>query len=248
MANNKVKKKLSGDHLFGIIMTALVILILLSLFLFSDKLRRDNSNAPEYTSNTEYNIDIKNEPVLGDKNAPVTIVEYGDYKCPACGYFTNNIMTQLDADYIATGKIKFVFKNFPFIYTDSARAALYAEGVYDKLGNDAFWKFHKTIYEYQNTIYADENSQNEHKDMLTEKYLNKTVVDLFGKEKASSLKNIIDNDDYEKEVKTDYKQGKNDDVSSTPSIYVNGKKVYDPLSYDSVKGAIEEALNKGDVK
>lgn len=248
MAKKKAKKKLSGDQIFGIVMVVLVVVILLSLFLFSDKLRKDDPDTPQYTSGTEYNIDIKNEPVLGDKDAPITLVEYGDYKCPACGYFSNGIMPQLESDYVLTGKVKVVFKNYPFIYTDSTRAAVYSEGVYNKLGNDAFWKFHKAIYEYQNTYYADKNSQNEHKDMLTEAYLNKTAKNLFDEKQFEKLKDILNDKNLKKEVQADYKQGSGDDVSSTPSIFINGKKVYEPLNYAAVKGAIDEALESSNNK
>jgi protein-disulfide isomerase len=248
MAKKKSKKKLSGDQIFGIVMVVLVVVILLSLFLFSDKLRKENPDTPQYTSGTEYNIDIKNEPVLGDKDAPITLVEYGDYKCPACGYFSNGIIPQLESDYVSTGKVKVVFKNYPFIYTDSTRAALYAEGVYNKLGNDAFWKFHKAIYEYQNTYYANQNSQNEHKDMLTEDYLNKTAKTLFGEEKMELLKDILDDKSLKEEVQTDHKQGRNDNVSSTPSVFINGKQVHEPLNYDAIKGAIDEALESSSNK
>jgi len=248
MAKKKAKKKLSGDQIFGIVMVVLVFVILLSLFLFSDKLRKNESDTPQYTDGIEHKIDIKNEPTLGDENAPITLVEYGDYKCPACGYFSNGIMPQLEKEYVSTGQVKVVFKNYPFIYTDSTRAAVYAEGIYNKLGNDAFWKFHKAIYEYQNTYYANQNSQNEHKDMLTEKYLNKTSKTLFGEEKMELLKNILDDKSLKQEVQKDQKQGRNDNVSSTPSVFINGKEMYEPLNYDAIKGAIDEALESSNNK
>ncbi|NGY89037.1 thioredoxin domain-containing protein [Bacillus megaterium] len=118
----KAKKKISGDRIFGIVMVVLVVAILLSLFFFSDKLRKNDSDTPQYTDNVEHKIDIKNQPTIGEQDAPITLVEYGDYKCPACGYFSNGIMPQLEKDYVSTGKIKVVFKNYPFIYTDSTRA------------------------------------------------------------------------------------------------------------------------------
>lgn len=248
MAKKKAKKKLSGDQIFGIVMVVLVVVILLSLFLFSDKLRKNESDTPQYTDGIEHKIDIENEPTIGDESAPITLVEYGDYKCPACGYFSNGIMPQLEKDYVSTGQVKVVFKNYPFIYTDSTRAAVYAEGIYNKLGNDAFWKFHKAIYEYQNTYYANQNSQNEHKDMLTEKYLNKTSKTLFGEEKMELLKNILDDKSLKQEVQKDQKQGRNDNVSSTPSVFINGKEVYEPLNYDYIKGAIDEALESSNNK
>lgn len=248
--SKKKKAKMSGDKIFGIIMVVLIVVLIAAMIIFKNHSSSSStsSNSVDYTQETEHNIDVKNQPTLGNEDAPVTVVEYGDYKCPACGYFESNIFPQLEADYINTGKVKFVFKQYPFIYKDSARAAIYTEGVYAKLGNDAFWKLHKEIYNYQNTYYANNQSQNEQKDILTETYLDKTAKKLFGNEKGEELQNIVTNDDYKHSVNSDLKQGKNDDVSGTPAVYVDGKMVYQPLNYEYIKGAIDKALKNGEEK
>ncbi|MGF7535684.1 DsbA family protein [Bacillus mexicanus] len=240
-----MKNKNKGDIILGVSVSLIAILIIGSLFIFKDKFSSVNNDDsdPVYTLDEVTQINTKNDPVIGDSDAPVTIVEFGDYKCPACGYFSNSIYPELKTDYINTGKVKFIFKNFPFIADDSDRAAVYAEGVYKSLGNDAFWKLHESIYEYQNEIYKNNNSSNEKKDVITKKYLTKVSTKLFGSEKASKLKNILDNKEYEKAVKEDLKDADKSKIEGTPTIFVNGKKVVDALNYETIKGAIEEAQN-----
>ena len=51
--------------------------------------------------------------IKGDKNAPITLIEYASPTCPACKYFHDSIMPEIEAKYIATGKVKFVFREFP---------------------------------------------------------------------------------------------------------------------------------------
>jgi len=79
-----------------------VALIILGLFGF---IRGDNVVD---TSNL-----ITDEPFLGDENAPVTIVEFGDYQCPICQRFHANTLPQIKSEYIETGKVKYIFKDFP---------------------------------------------------------------------------------------------------------------------------------------
>lgn len=241
-------KKNRSDLIFGISVTIGAVIILVSFYLFKDQLKPklNQESVPEIA-----NVNIKNEPFIGDKDAPVTIVEYGDYKCPACGIFSNHIFTQIQADYIDNGQVKLVFKNYPFIFEDSTRTAVYGEGVYDVLGNDAFWKFHKTIFAYQNEIYGENLDQemiqeNEHKNIFTEKQLNYVAKELFGKNEAKKLNNILKEKEYKNEVSDDIKEAKSDKISSTPTIFINGEMSKEPLNYEALKASIDEALANKD--
>lgn len=240
-----MKNKNKGDIILGIVVSLVAIIIIGGLFIFKDKFSSVNNedSDPVYTLDEVTKIDTKDDPAIGDSDAPVTIVEFGDYKCPACGYFSNYIYPELKSDYIDTGKVKFVFKNFPFIADDSDRAAVYAEGVYKVLGNDAFWKLHESIYEYHNEIYKNNNSSNEKKDVITKKYLTKLSNKLYGSDKTNKLAKVLDNKEYEKAVKDDLNDADKAKIEGTPTIFVNGKKVVDSLNYETIKGAIEEAQN-----
>ncbi|WP_197490753.1 thioredoxin domain-containing protein, partial [Brevibacillus sp. SKDU10] len=86
--------------------------------------------------------DYEGQPYFGKETAKVKIVEFGDYKCPACKTFNEELVKQIYKAFVETGIAQFYFFQDPFIAVDSHRTALFAETVYGELGNDLFWKFH----------------------------------------------------------------------------------------------------------
>ncbi len=79
-------------------------------------------------------------PVLGNANAPVKIIEFGDYKCPSCQYFAQQIEPRLKKDFIDTGAASMHFMNFTIIGPDSNTAALAGQSIYHQ-SNDATGHF-----------------------------------------------------------------------------------------------------------
>ena len=86
------------------------------------------------------------DPILGNPNAPVTVIEYGAYACPACrSWHQAGIMEQILAEY--DGQVRFVFRDFPVISpTYDRMAANVAQCALDQ-GQDAFWAIHNALYE-----------------------------------------------------------------------------------------------------
>ncbi|NVK20218.1 MAG: DsbA family protein [Methylocystaceae bacterium] len=64
------------------------------------------------------------EAVMGDENAPVTIIEYASYTCSHCADFHNNVLPQIKKDYVDTGKVKVIFRDFPFERLGATAAVL----------------------------------------------------------------------------------------------------------------------------
>lgn len=82
-------------------------------------------------------------PILGDPDAPITIVEFGDYQCFYCNKFFHDTESQIHDNYIKTGKAKLVFKDFTIIGPDSVVSA-HAAHCSDEQGK--FWEYHDTLY------------------------------------------------------------------------------------------------------
>lgn len=82
-------------------------------------------------------------PVLGDPNAPITLVEFGDYQCYFCNQFFHTTEDKLFKNYVETGKVKVIFKDFTIIGPDSVTAA-HAAHCADDQGQ--FWKYHDILY------------------------------------------------------------------------------------------------------
>ena len=81
--------------------------------------------------------------ILGDPNAPVTLVEFGDYQCYFCNQFFHTTEDSLFKNYVETGKVKVIFKDYTIIGPDSNTAA-HAAHCADDQGQ--FWKYHDTLY------------------------------------------------------------------------------------------------------
>lgn len=82
-------------------------------------------------------------PYLGDENAPITLVEFGDYQCFFCNKFFHETEPAILKNYVETGKVKIIFKDFPIIGPDSIAAANAAHCANDQ---GKFWEYHDTLF------------------------------------------------------------------------------------------------------
>ena len=82
-------------------------------------------------------------PILGNPNAAVTLVEFGDYQCFFCNKFFHDTEEQLFKDYVETGKVKVIFKDFTIIGPDSIAAA---HGAHCADDQGMFWEYHDILY------------------------------------------------------------------------------------------------------
>ncbi len=184
------------------------------------------------TEGVQTTFDYSQMPVKGDANAPVKIVEFGDFKCPVCKLFNEQIVPKIQADFVENGTVSMHFANFPFIGPDSTIAALAAESVYHQ-NNDAFWKYLDEIYTNQ----KDENTNWATPDYLVQLAENaKLGID------TTKLRQDIDNKTYADQVNAQYKKGQELNIPGTPSIFINGVQYTGDLGdYNAIKAAIEKA-------
>src|SRR3989344_7320374 len=86
-------------------------------------------------------VSADDDPVLGDKNAPVTIIEFSDYQCPFCRKFWTEILPSIKSEYIDTGKVKFVYRDFPLtsIHPSAEPAAEATNCVREQGGDEAYF-------------------------------------------------------------------------------------------------------------
>jgi len=82
-------------------------------------------------------------PALGSKDAPITMIEFGDYQCFYCNKFYHTTEPDIMKNYVDTGKVKLVFKDFTIIGQDSVNAAHAAHCAQEQ---GKFWEYHDTLY------------------------------------------------------------------------------------------------------
>lgn len=179
-------------------------------------------------------IDVKNQPAIGNANAPVKIVEFGDFKCPSCKRFHDIVYPLLKKEYIDTGKVQLVFRNFQFIGTDSITAGMIGEAIYAQKP-EAFWKYYSLIYQNQkdeNTVWA------------TPEYILPLVKKHIPEIDINKINEDVKNEKYKQEVANDNSYARSLQLDGVPAVYVNGIAIDNPLDYRELKNQIEEELKK----
>lgn len=162
-------------------------------------------------------------PSKGPKDAVVTIVEFGDLQCPAC----KAAQPTIEALVAAEPNARFVFQNFPLeIHNWAAKGAAYADCV-GRASNDAFWKFVAKTYETQADITAENADEK-----LT------ALADGAGV-KGSEIAACAAKPETKAHVDASLALGKAVDVTGTPTLYINGRKVG---SVDSRMGDVYKNL------
>ncbi|WP_273831851.1 DsbA family protein [Guptibacillus sedimenti] len=228
MANSKNKKKNQATKLkqkpkawmYGLAAAAAVVIVVVIIMTTGSNSGGSSEEA-------------MNQPFLGDENAQVEVIEFGDYKCPYCKAFEQSFFPQIDQELIQTGDVKFTFMNYPFINVDSNRSAEFAEVVYQELGNDVFWEFHSLMYEKQ-------TEGTEQQDIYTEDYLFDTLKEITDEEKAEQVLTAFQDGAGEEAVEYDLKRAKDLDVSGTPALFVNGEP-FEGQTIEDLKKMVEEA-------
>ncbi|MEP6952071.1 MAG: DsbA family protein [Ginsengibacter sp.] len=142
--------------------------------------------------------------ILGNKNAPLELVEYGDYQCPHCGRAYPIIKEVQEA---IGDSLKFVFRNFPLSdpHPDAFNAAVAAEAA---ALQHRFWEMHDIIYENQEQL--------DWRSLLG--YAKKIGLDL------AAFKTDIEKDSVIGKVEYDFESGIRSGVNGTPSFFINGEK------------------------
>jgi len=82
-------------------------------------------------------------PILGNPNAPITLVEFGDYQCHFCNVFFHSTEDKILQKYVETGKVKMIFKDFNIIGPDSVNAS---HGAHCAKDQGLFWEYHDILY------------------------------------------------------------------------------------------------------
>ena len=177
------------------------------------------------------NINVPNQlPVEGDTNAKVTVIEFADFQCPFCGEWHKDVYPKLKSEYIDTGKIKFVFWPIAFLGEESNRAA---EASFCAKENQKFWQYHDTIYNNQN----GENEGAFTDDKLS---LLASEVGLDLESFNNCFKSRIYKPDIEDLTNNSVQYG----VTSTPTVFINGLKFEGVMPWENYKQIIETELAK----
>ena len=164
----------------------------------------------------------------GDLEAPVTVVEYGDYQCPYCGR-AYPIVKAVQNHF--GPRLRFVFRNFPLseIHPHAAQAAAAAEAAAER---GKFWEMHDRLYEHQNRLAE--------RDLVS--YASELGIESQGfLERMQSA-------EMASRVQEDFMSGVRSGVNGTPTFFINGARYDGSWDYADLVSAIEASMQKGAVE
>ncbi|PHG04274.1 thioredoxin domain-containing protein [Bacillus toyonensis] len=237
-----MKKKFVFFSFISVILT--IGLFFVMKYFQEQKVYKSSSKEP----GLEAILNIEGQPVIGDSNAPITIVEFFDLKCLPCLQWKKNIFPILKKEYIDTKKAKLVFINSPLKShgEDAYLGAIALEAAY-KQNKGSFSTLADKLFNYQETP-----------DKLW--ITNDLIKGLSEKDtnlNTAILMQDLNNSEVKKEVDKDLKIARDAQVTSTPTIYINNKRVEsvvntengkrinsNPFDLDKIDKMIQEELEK----
>ena len=178
------------------------------------------------------NVSTDNDALLGSADAKVTMIEFSDYQCPFCYDFWKNTFPKIKSEYIDTGKVKFVYRDFPIPSHPQSQAASESvecvRSVSTTEKDSAYYKMHNLIF-----------------GGVTEWSGNASANDVFigyASTLGVDIKSCLENGDMKSEVADDYTAARGYGVGGTPTFFINGKMVLGAESFEHFQDVIESEL------
>ena len=176
---------------------------------------------------------IGNAVILGDPDAPVTIIEYGDFQCPFCGRFFAQTEPLIIDKYVKTGKVKFVYKDYAFLGPESVAASEAAKCAADQ---GKFWEYHNALYREEQKDGLEHNGN-----------LNRGLFLRFAKELGmdeGQFASCVDTGKYKSAVEAENTEAVAYGVNGTPAFFVGDQFISGALPFAQFEAAILTELNK----
>ncbi len=174
----------------------------------------------------------------GSDEAEIVIIEYSDYQCPFCRSWYSESKSQLDKEYIETGKVQFIYKDFPLSFHPMAQT--YAEAARCAGDQEKYWEMHDKIFDEQNKFGQGTISN------ITQENIKSWATELGMN--AATFNSCLDSGKYAQAIQSNFAEGQQVGVSGTPSFIIgkrngSGQLIVGAQPYSVFKSAIEANLN-----
>lgn len=166
------------------------------------------------------------DPLIGDVNAPVTIIAFEDFECPFCERFSQQTLPLIMEQYVKTGKVRLVWKDFPLsIHSHAQEAHEAARCAWEQ---DKFWEYHDIIYSNQKNLGTND--------------FKRYAKDLgFNENQFSSC---LNSGKYTSLIEQKIDEGNSIGVTGTPSFLINGRLVVGAQPFQVFADVINQALQQ----
>lgn len=201
------------------------------------------ANAPAQADPSKpVKVPITASPILGDKSAKITIVEFSDFECPFCKKAYDDVVQSLKKDYITSGKVRLVYKNLPLpFHQNAAKEAEAALCAKDQGGDASFFKYHDQIFT-KTTSGGTGISLDQLPTIATD-------IGLDG----DKFKKCLAGGNFKADVDKDLKDAQQAGASGTPTWFIGktvgedtleGTPIVGALPYSTFKDAIDKLLSQ----
>jgi len=165
------------------------------------------------TAPSKFDVSIDGQPIIGDPNAPVTIIEFSDFQCPFCSRFHEQTLPTIMENYIDTGKVKFVYRDLPLSFHPNANPASIAAECANEQGK--FWEYHNMLFE----------KQSEWQSLASEEFFSSakqfaTDIDL----NPGSFESCLSSSEVASKVRQDSLDAASLGATGTPTFFIGNEK------------------------
>ena len=169
---------------------------------------------------TTAEVSLVDRPAMGNLNAPVTMVEFSDYQCPFCRRFATTVFQTIKREYIDTGQVRYVFRDFP-LSTIHPQAMKAHEGAHCAREQNKYWEMHDLLFQDQKKLPSQDMSQFAEQVGLD--------VDMF--------KRCLESGKYGPSIQKDIADGSKAGVRGTPSFVIGKSGDGKTITGTLVRGA-----------
>lgn len=172
-------------------------------------------------------VSVDDDPVLGDKKAKVTLIDFSDYECPFCKRHFEQTLPELIKKYIDTGKVKMVYRDLPLPFHDpmATTEAIAANCARDQGDDATYYKYHDEIFKRTTS-----NGNGLNKDNLY------TIASDLGLN-SDTFKTCLDSEKYKEEVQKDLADATKYGASGTPTFFIGKSTSNGQISATKIVGA-----------
>ena len=171
-------------------------------------------------------VSVDDDAVLGDPDAPVTIVEFSDFQCPYCHSFYEETLPLLLENYVETGKVKIIYRDFPL--SGHAQANIAAQAA-ECVGDENYYAFHDWLFENLPSWSGNPEAM-------------EVLIAAAQDNLDVNIRTCLESSEMADEVNADLTAGRGYGVTGTPSFFINGKKLVGAWPYEVFESVIESEL------
>lgn len=212
----------------------ILIVITLGYLFFSGDDELDETTPENSTIQIHEDDKERTRLIIGNPDAEVTLIEYADFKCSACGVFHQEAGRDIRSNYIDEGLANIEFRALPIIGPDSHRTM---RGAYCSSGQGIFSEYHDAVFDYMWDNYYSHGNNAYQQDILNTALLRDIAVESGAD--GAAFEECIESDEMNEYIEIDMALATEDGVRGTPTFKINQQNIVGPQPFSVFKTLLD---------